>query len=229
MKKAKNLSALILISAMLCYWGGVLIGCDNDSGSVRRPNHGFTDIPDYDDDDLEEDDIIDDDDFDDDYVPPSLIDENVYADDFYSTEYDKYYVRDVQRSPAYPSEYSATLTVYGPKKPYRPDTKLQYTNSELENIKYFVLRQSAKEDCYDEYAVSLDGKEEKIGTAGIIQCFGKEGFLFLCGGSDGKHYGTFFFTKYGYNKFKKKESMTYEYENLNLTHADVTEIFGSAH
>lgn len=233
MKKAKNLSALILVSAMLCYWGGVLIGCDNDSGSGTRPNPGITDPGEYDTDsgdDLEED-------FDEelgDYLADDLDydDENVYADDFYSTEYKTYYVRDVYRSPANPSASDKTLTVYYPDNPYLPDyNRVQYTDAQLKNIRYFVLEKakSGEKDCYDEYAVSLDGKKEKIGTDGRIMCFGKEGFLFLCGGTSGMDYGTFFFTKYGYSEFKRYgDNLTYEYENLNLGHDDVSEIFGAA-
>lgn len=206
--------------------GGVLAGCSNDSDSGRHSPS----IPDPGD-DLEED-------FDEelgDYLADDLDydDENVYADDFYSTEYKTYYVRDVQRYPATPNETYPSLRVYNPDNPYLPDyNRVQYTDDQLKNIRYFVLEKakSGEKDYYDEYAVSLDGKKEKIGTDGIIRCFGKEGFLFLCGGSSGTYYGTFFFTKYGYSKFKNNNSdMTYEYDKFSLTHDDVSEIFGSAH
>ena len=196
MKKAKNLSALILVSAMLCYWGGVLIGCDNNSDSGRKTGSG------------------------------EYVSDDVYADDFYSTEYDKYYVRDVFRT-----ESSTSLYIYNPGNPFRPDgNRDQYTVAELNNVRYFVLEKSEEKDRYDEYAVSLGGTKTKIGTGGRIQYFGKEGFLFLCGGSSGTYYGTFFFTKYGYEKFTENDDkMTYDFDKLNLTHADVSEIFGSAH
>lgn len=211
MKKAKNFSALILISAMLCYWGGVLIGCDNNSGSGTRTRPGTSGGNGG-------------------SVPSSYVDENVYAPGFYATHYKMDYVRDVFRDPSYPSKGDTELNVYNPGNPYRPKDDSQYTDSELKNIEYFVLEkaESGKKDCYDEYAVSVAGKKEKIGTDGIIQCLGKEGFLFLCDGFY-MNYGTFFFTKYGYDKFtKNKNDMTYKFDKLNLGHADVTEIFGSA-
>lgn len=206
MKKAKNFSALILVSAMLCYLG-VLIGCDNNSGSVKRPNPGTSGGNGGSGGDN------------------SYVSNDVYAPGFYATEYDKYYVRDVFRT-----ESSTSLYVYHPGNPYRPDDESQYTVAGLNNVKYFVLEKSEEKDRYDEYAVSLSNTKTKIGTGGRIQYFGKEGFLFLCGGSSGTYYGTFFFTKYGYEKFTKNDDkMTYEFDKLNLTHADVSEIFGSAH
>ena len=157
------------------------------------------------------------------------VNNDVYDSDFYATKYLMDYVRDVQRDPPMPSASDTSLNVYNPSNPCLPDTKARYTDDELKNIEYFVLKKSSEKDRYDEYAVSKDGDEEKIGTGGIIMCFGKEGFLYLCGGSSGTHFGTFFFTKYGYDKFSKNNyDMTYEFSKLNLGHNDIAEIFGSA-
>lgn len=136
-------------------------------------------------------------------------------------------VRDVYRVPAIPTKSDKTLKVYKPSRPYKPDSRNKYTSAQLSNIKYIVLKQSSEEDLYDEYEVSNDGRETKIGTGGKIMAFGKEGFLYLCGGSTGTHYGTFFFTKYGYSEFSKNKRLTYTFDKLNLGHNDVTEIFGS--
>ncbi len=222
MKKARNLAA-ILVSAMLCYWGGVLAGCDNNAGSLRpsnihNENNNTGTNGDGNTDSVETGGNAN-----------EYVKDDVYASDFYETQYLMDYVRDVFRSPSIPSASDKSLTVYIPSNPYCPDYGYQYSNSELANIKYFVLEKSSKTDRYDEYAVSKDGEKEKIGTGGRIMCFGKEGFLYLCGGSSGTYYGTFFFTKYGYDKFKNGNyNMTYEFSKLNLGHNDIAEIFGSA-
>ncbi len=157
------------------------------------------------------------------------VNDNTYASDFYSTQYIMDYVRDVQRDPAIPTQNDKSLNVYNPRNPCLPDDRDRYSDDELKNIKYFVLSKSSEKDLYDEYAVSASGEKEKIGTGGKIMCFGKEGFLYLCGGSDGTYYGTFFFTKYGYDKFTASNNdMTYEFDKLNLGHSDISEIFGSA-
>lgn len=204
MKKAKNVSAAILAAAMLCYWGGVLAGCDNNAGSLRPSKMYSENNNEY-------------------------VKDDAYVSGFYATQYTMDYVRDVYRYPSTPSASDKSLTVYKPGNPYRPDDEFQYTDAELTNIKYFVLRKSSKTDRYDEYAVSATGAEQKIGTGGRIMCFGKEGFLYLCGGYSGTYYGTFFFTKYGYEKFTKNNNqLTYDFYKLNLGHDDIAEIFGSA-
>lgn len=155
------------------------------------------------------------------------ISDDTYAKGFYGTHYTMDKVRDVYRVPAIPTKSDKTLKVYKPSRPYKPDSRNKYTSAQLSNIKYIVLKQSSEEDLYDEYEVSNDGRETKIGTGGKIMAFGKEGFLYLCGGSTGTHYGTFFFTKYGYSEFSKNKRLTYTFDKLNLGHNDVTEIFGS--
>lgn len=208
MKKVKNVSAIIL--CLLFCWGGVLTSC-SDNADPEKNNIGSE----KDNTGSEKNEYITDD---------------VYAPGFYSTKYEISWVRDVYRTPSMPSEGDTSLNVYNPGNPYLPDyDRVNYSDDELKNIKYFVLRQSDQEDRYDEYAVSIDGNETKIGTNGRIMCFGKEGFLYLCGGSSGTYYGTFFFTKYGYKKFAENDyDMTYDFYKLNLGHADVSEIFGSA-
>ncbi|MBD5410913.1 MAG: hypothetical protein HDR53_07550 [Treponema sp.] len=227
MKKLKNVSAMILCLAMLCCGGGgVLTSCNDNTGNDDEnvsyddntgPEEGDNTDPKEDDNSGSEEENN------------PYINEDVYAPGFYSTQYIMDYVRDVYRTPSNPSNGDKSLTVHKPGNPYRPDYENCYTDAELKNIKYFILKKSEQKDRYDEYAVSIDGDEERIGTNGRIMCFGKEGFLYLCGGFDGTYYGTFFFTKYGYEKFTNgRNNMTYDFDNLNLGHDDISEIFGSA-
>ena len=158
----------------------------------------------------------------------SYISDDAYAPGFYPTQYTVEKVRDVFRNPSTPSEDEPYLEVYNPRNPCLPDNGGRYTDEELGKVAYIVLKASeTEEDLYDEYAVSKDRIEKRIGTSGKITCFAKEGFLYLCGGSSGEYYGTFFFTGYGYKKFTETERLSYKYDRLRLGHNDVTEIFGA--